>query len=359
MPISSALGSSALLPAGLGFRNKIINGAMSVCQRGTTPIANAANTNTYGGPDRWHIFGASASKMTITQTTTAPNNEGFSFSALVTSSAATTPASGDYYGVRQYIEGYNMADLAWGTAGAKPIVISFWVRSSIVGTYSFALFNASNTRTFVSTYTINTINTWEKKIVYVSAGETTGTWNASNDLGTSVWFDLGSGTGANTTANIWNTSLLIRTSGSVNWIGTSGATFYITGVQLEQNYQPTPFEQRPIGTELALCQRYYQRTIDTQGLGLIMVGGIESSTGAAVGCTLPVTMRATPSMSLGSGIRFYSAGSSTVTATIATNRSNASFGSAALNITSGTVGQSGYLYNNTAANSYIEFSAEL
>ena len=259
MPISSALGSSALLPSGLGFRNKIINGGMAISQRGTSAISNLGSVNTYG-TDRWHAYGSATSKMTITQSTTNPTGQGFSNSTLITSSAATTPDSGHFYGVRQYIEGYNVADLAWGTAGAKPVVISFWVRSSIAGTYSLALHNASVNRSLVSTYTISAVDTWEKKTIYINAGETTGTWETGNGIGLAVWFDLGSGTAANGTANVWNTSLLTRTSGSVNWIGTSGATFYLTGVQLEQNYQPTPFEQRPYGTELALCQRYYWRT---------------------------------------------------------------------------------------------------
>ena len=259
MAVSSGLGISALLPGSLGFRNKIINGAMAISQRGTSAISNAAATNTYG-TDRWHIYGSSASKMTTTQTTSNSNAvQGFPYSTLITSSAATTPGTNDYYGVRQYIEGSNIADLAWGTAGAKPIVISFWVRSSITGTYSLTLFNSGNNRTLISTYTISAVDTWEKKTVYINAGETTGTWETGNGIGMQVWFDLGSGTGSAGTAGVWNTSLLTRTSGSVNWIGTSGATFYITGVQLEQNYQPTPFEQRPIGVELALCQRYYER----------------------------------------------------------------------------------------------------
>jgi hypothetical protein len=258
MTISSVLGSSALLPAGLGFRNKIINGNMAISQRGTSAISNAASANTYG-TDRWHIYGSSASKMTITQTTTAPNNEGFSFSTLITSSAATTPGAYDYYGVRQYIEGYNMADLAWGTAGAKPIVVSFWVRSSIAGTYSLALHNGSSNRSLVSTYTISAVDTWEKKTIYINAGDITGTWATGNSIGLAIWFDLGSGTSGPTgTAGAWTAGLPTRTSGSSNWVGTSGATFYLTGVQLEQNYQPTPFEQRPYGLELHLCMRYYQ-----------------------------------------------------------------------------------------------------
>ena len=225
MGVSAALGSSALLPAGLGFRNKIINGNMAISQRGTSAISNVAANDAYG-TDRWHVYGTSANKMTITQSTTNPTGQGFSNSTVVTSSAATTPGSGDFYGFRQYIEGYNLTDLAWGTSGAKPIVISFWVRSSIVGTYCLSLINSGNSRTLISTYAISVADTWEKKTVYINAGETTGSWDTSNGRGVGVWFDLGSGTGANGTAGVWNTSLLTRTSGSANWIGTNVATTY-------------------------------------------------------------------------------------------------------------------------------------
>ena len=293
MAVSSGLGISALLPGSLGFRNKIINGNMAISQRGTSAISNLGQVNTYG-TDRWHAYGSATSKMTITQSTTNPTGQGFSNSTLITSSAATTPDSGHFYGVRQYIEGFNMADLAWGTAGAKPIVISFWVRSSITGTYSLTLFNSGNNRTLISTYTISAVDTWEKKTVYINAGETTGTWETGNGIGTSVWFDLGSGTAANGTANVWNTSLLTRTSGSVNWIGTSGATFYITGVQLEQNYQPTPFEQRPIGVELALCQRYFHSSNAARATS----GMSFNSTSAYVRINHPVEMRSSPTVTI-------------------------------------------------------------
>jgi hypothetical protein len=311
MAISRVLGSSALLPAGLGFRNKIINGGMAISQRGTSAISNAGQVNTYG-TDRWHAYGSATSKMTITQSTTNPTGQGFSNSTLITSSAATTPDSGHFYGVRQYIEGSNMADLAWGTSGAKPIVVSFWVRSSIAGTYSFALFNSGNNRALISTYTISAVDTWEKKTIYINAGETTGTWETGNGIGTSVWFDLGSGTAANGTANVWNTSLLTRTSGSVNWIGTSGATFYLTGVQLEQNLQPTPFEQRPIGVELQLCQRYFTRLVDPAG------NGTGSATYLVARCSyyLPIEMRTIPNLTTGGTFSFFNGASTSSSSTV-------------------------------------------
>ena len=355
MAISSVLGSSALLPAGLGFRNKIINGGMAISQRGTSAISNVAATNTYG-TDRWHIYGSSASKMTTTQTTSNSNAvQGFPYSTLITSSAATTPGTNDYYGVRQYIEGSNIADLAWGTAGAKPIVISFWVRSSITGTYSLSLFNSGNNRTLISTYTISAVDTWEKKTVYINAGETTGTWETGNGIGMQVWFDLGSGTNTNGTAGVWNTSLLTRTSGSVNWIGTSGATFYITGVQVEQNYQPTPFEQRPIGVELELCQRYYQRMIDPAGVGV----NAGTTTVARITFSLYTRMRVAPTSTMSGTLNFYN-GASTPTATSINSVFNSvSYGQFDFLISgTGATGQAMVMYT-TGGSQYIDFSAEL
>ena len=337
-----------------GFRNKTINGNMAISQRGTSAISNAAATNTYG-TDRWHIFGSSASTMTITQSTTNPTGQGFSNSTLVTSSAATTPASGDYYGVRQYIEGYNMADLAWGTSGAKPIVVSFWVRSSIAGTYSLALHNGSGNRSLVSTYTISAVDTWEKKTIYINAGDITGTWATDNSIGLAVWFDLGSGTSANGTAGAWTAGLPTRTSGSSNWVGTSGATFYITGVQLEQNYQPTPFEQLPIGLELELCQRYYYRTGGGVSSDIYLAGYQPASTNIIFTYFHPVTMRATPSLASKVGTWLLI---NTASQPIIGGASTTSY-YAYITVNAGitNANQSGAYTNNSTT--YFEFSSEL
>ena len=348
MAISSALGSSALLPAGLGFRNKIINGAMTISQRGTTAISNVDAVNTYG-TDRWHIYGTGSAKLNINQSTTNPSSpsQGFSNSTIVTSLAATTAATTSFYGLRQYIEGYNAADLAWGTSAAKPIVISFWVRSSIAGTYSVALHNAGSDRSLVSTYTISTGDTWEKKTVYINAGDITGTWGTSNGIGLAVWFDLGSGTDRNGTAGVWNATLLVRTSGSVNWIATNGATFYLTGVQLEQNYQPTPFEQRPIGTETSLCQRYYTSLTDPAMRGVW--GGATNINRMAT--ILPVKMRAAPAVTLSGTLSVYDGtNTGTVTALGSTYSTvdSIEFDAAAATGTF-TLGRPAILYNSTAA----------
>lgn len=361
MPISSVLGSSALLPAGVGMRNKIINGDMRIAQRGATAVNNNAAANTYGGPDRWHIYGNDASKMSIAQSTTVPTAQGFTNSVVVTSLAATTTTSG-YFGVRQYIEGYNTADLAWGTSGAKQLTISFWVRSSITGTYSLALHNSANTRCYPATYTIDSANTWEKKTLYVP-GETSGVWVTDNGIGLAVWFDLGSHSSSTSgTANTWNTALYTRTSGTVNWIATNGATFYLTGVQLEQNYQATPFEQRPIGTELALCQRYYWRINAAELYTPYGCGNTFSTSAARAFVQHPVTMRSKPTSvdaaNLGCNRLAISDQAATITITGDHNGTNGT----TTDLSGSSYPASGtfiFLGSRSATAAYLGFSAEL
>jgi len=251
---SNGLSGNAIGP---GFKNRIINGDMRIDQRNAgASVSNLATTEQYT-LDRWSIYGTSASKFTAQQSSTAPSNYTNSF--LLTSSAATTPASGDAYGFRQKIEGYNVSDLSFGSATAATITLSFWVRSSIIGTYAIGLFNSAQNRSYVNTYTISVANTWEQKSVTIT-GDTSGTWLTTNGTGLDVWWDLGSGSGLNATAGVWNSSLKARTSSSSNWIGTNGATFYITGVQLEVAPSATSFDYRDYGRELILCQRYYEKS---------------------------------------------------------------------------------------------------
>ena len=336
-----------------GGRNKIINGAMSISQRGTSAISNVAATNTYG-TDRWHVYGSSASKMTVTQSTTNPTGQGFSYSTLVTSSAATTPGSGDFYGFRQYIEGNNIADLAWGTSSAKPIVVSFWVRSSIAGTYSVTLIGAGNTRTYIATYTISAANTWEKETVYISAGETTGTWETGNGVGANLWFDLGSGTGNNGTAGGWNTSLLTRTSGSTNWVGTSGATFYVTGVQIESGAAATPFEFEDYSTLLQKCKRYYYRAIDPVGVG--------TCNGQPVRITIPfhTQMRTIPTTNISGTMNFFNGAAIGSTGSIAGIYNTIHHGQIDFSVSGGFGGNANsvVLYSS-GGSQYLDFSSEL
>lgn len=238
----------------LMFRNRIINGDMRIDQRNAGASINP--TDGQFVVDRFAMGVSQASKLTVQQSAIAPS--GFSNSVLITSSSSYAVLAGDYFGIRQGIEGFNIADLAWGTADAKPAALSFWVRSSLTGTFAGSLRNQSATRSYPFNYTINSANTWEQKTVIIP-GDTTGTWLTNNGQGINLWFALGTGSNFSGTAGAWAGSNFVSATGATSLVGTNGATFYLTGVQLEAGPTATPFERRPIGVELQLALRYYQK----------------------------------------------------------------------------------------------------
>jgi hypothetical protein len=271
------------------MRNRIINGGMVIDQRnagGSLAISNAAEKYCL---DRYAIYAATGSGHTVQQSSTAP--AGFTTSMLVTIGTGGSPASGNGNYFYQAIEGYNMSDFGFGAAGASTVTLSFWVRSSLTGQFSGAVANNGVSRSYPFTYTISSANTWEYKTVTI-AGDTTGTWNKTNSVGCYLWMDLGSGSTYQGTANAWSAADKRCASGSVQLVATSGATLYITGVQLEAGTTATPFEQRLYGTELALCQRY-ARTI---GNGLSGVGA--STTAVVFNYAFENPMRASPTASI-------------------------------------------------------------
>lgn len=242
----------------MGFRNRIINGDMRIDQRN----AGASVTGGVGYTfpvDRFKFYSSAASRLSGQRSTTAPT--GFTNSLLMTSLAVTTPAAGDEYQIYHMIEGFNTADFSWGTASAQTVTVSFWVRSSLTGTFSGSINNEGGTRSYVFTYAISAANTWEQKTITIP-GDTTGTWVTGNTMGLQVVWDLGSGSNLNGTAGTWASGFDTRTSGAVSLNGTSGATFYITGVQLEAGTVASPFERRDYGRELQMCQRYYEKSYD-------------------------------------------------------------------------------------------------
>jgi hypothetical protein len=241
-----------------GFKNRIINGAMVIDQRNAgASVTIPANLSTYS-VDRW--FGASnqASKFTIQQNTATPPN-GFKNYIGVTSLSAYSVLTGDYFGVQQNIEGYNIADLGWGTASAQTVTLSFWVRSSLTGTFGAVVKNSTGNRSYAVTYTISSQNTWEYKTITVP-GDTTGTWLTDNGTGISIQFGLGAGSTYSATAGSWQGSNLVSATSAVSVVGTSGATWQVTGVQLERGSTASSFEYRSYGAELVLCQRYYEKS---------------------------------------------------------------------------------------------------
>ena len=274
------------------FRNRIINGAMVIDQRN----AGASVTPTDGQyvVDRFSCRLTQSSKYSAQQnagSVTPP--AGFQNYIGATSLSAYSVTSSDNFQFQHRVEGYNMADLDWGSASAKTITLSFWVRSSLTGTFGGSLMNADGNRAYPFTYSISSANTWEQKSVTI-AGDTSGTWNKTNGRGVEINFSLGAGSSQSGTAGAWAGTAYFSATGATSVVGTNGATFYITGVQLEVGSTATSFDYRPYGTELALCQRYYYKI---KSLG----SGYDYALGYAVSSTVyrdftpfPVTMRTNP-----------------------------------------------------------------
>jgi hypothetical protein len=239
----------------VGMKNRLINGACMIDQRNAgASVTPASFSYTL---DRWRAVQTAASKFSIQQnagSVTPP--VGFS-NYLGVTSLSSFSATSDVFAIYQSIEGFNTSDLAFGTANASSVTISFWVRSSLTGTFGGAIKNSAGNRCYPFAYTISSANTWEQKSVNI-AGDTTGTWLTTNGIGISVVFGLGVGASSSATANSWTSSDVWSATGATSVVGTNGATFYITGVQLEKGSTATSFDYRPYGTELVLCQRYFE-----------------------------------------------------------------------------------------------------
>jgi len=263
MPIQTAadsISNSAGSP--YGFKTRIINGAMTIDQRYAGASVNTSGAWTYP-VDRFSVItGGTGGAAVFAAQRSAVAPTGFTNSlSLTLSTVDSSKASTELSSIRYPVEGIDCRDLMYGTAGAVTTTLSFWVRSSLTGTYCVKYGNSANDRSYVATYIINSANTWEYKTVIIP-GDTTGTWvNDTTACGIQIWWDLGSGSSYNTTAGSWTAGTYQRTTAQADVTGTSGATFYITGVQLEKGSQATAFDYRPFGTELALCQRYYSQLV--------------------------------------------------------------------------------------------------
>ncbi len=256
-----------------GFKNRIINGAMVIDQRNAGASVTQGTSISYV-TDRFGVVGSAASKFTAQQSSTAPT--GFINSLLCTSSSAYTVGSSEDFTVRQVIEGLNCADFAWGSANAATVTLSFWVRSSLTGTFGGSVSNSAQDRFYVFSYTINAANTWEQKTITIT-GDTSGTWLTTNGIGIRLFWSLGAGATVSGTAGSWGTTFYRSATGATSVVGTNGATWYITGVQLEKGSTATSFDFRDFGRELQLCQRYYQKTFDTN-----VAPGTASGSGPAI-----------------------------------------------------------------------------
>jgi hypothetical protein len=292
---------SSSLPAASSpyvLKNRLINSDMRIDQRNAgASVTPASGANTYT-LDRWSGYASQASKYTVQQnagSVTPP--VGFTNYLGVTSSSAYSVAATDIFMIRQPIEGYNVADLGWGSANAKTVTLSFWIRSSLTGTFGGTLNNSAGDRTYGFSYTISSANTWEQKSITI-AGDTTGTWLTTNGIGLYLNFSIGTGSTFLAPSSAWGSTAYYGFTGQTNVVATNGATFYITGVQLEQNTSATPFERRLYNQELANCQRYYQQIIGSGAFNPVGIIWIRSNGTSAFTSMMTsyfvVPMRAAP-----------------------------------------------------------------
>ena len=300
--VAEAYGGTGTNTGYYGFKNRILNGQMVIDQRnaGASVATTTTATPTYS-IDRWAYQCSVASKFTVQQnagSVTLPAGFKNYLGATVGASANVTVGTGDYFLLRQPIEGFNTADLGFGAAGASTVTLSFWVRSSLTGTFGGSLENGASDRSYPFTYTISSANTWEQKSVTI-AGDTSGTWvGATNSSSMLVVFSLGMGSTYSGTAGAWVAGNFLSATGAVKLIETNSATFYLTGVQLEKGSTATSFDYRPYGTELSLCQRYFQRTtFDTGDYPLGFAYAYSNNT-CASSLALAVPMRAQPTAAI-------------------------------------------------------------
>ena len=344
------------------FRNRIINGDMQIDQRNNGSAVTVNDYATFFSVDRFRLLGQSSDGVfTAQRSSTAPT--GFVNSLLITvTTADASIGSSQEYTVRQNIEGYNVADLGFGTANAKTITLSFWVRSSVTGAFGGSFMNNNDTRTNPFSYTINSANTWEYKTITIT-GDTSGTWQTTTSTGLCILWSLGVGTGLKGTAGTWSGSSFYAPTSSVNLISTLNATLYITGVQLEAGDQASGFEFMPFDIDLMRCQRYYYLHVKRSGnFEPVGIAWYETATLVATNITFKSNMRTDPTLVSGSGTDYYrvdrnggqdnvnsfTLGSSYETNSTIYNNSQAS----------GTGGQAGGItLNNDGA--YIAFESEL
>lgn len=291
-------------PATTVNRNVIKNPEMIIAQRGTSFSAVPNTTYTI---DQYKTAYVTSAVIAISQSSTVPTVAAAGYLArnslqLTITSNDTSIAAGDHLGILQYIEGYDFATIA-----QQEMTFSFWVRSSLTGTYCIAFRNSGLDRSYIAEYTINSANTWEKKIITIAASPSAGTWDYTSGIGLQVCFLLMSGSTFQTTANTWQTGNFLATSNQVNFAATNSNSFYITMLKLEKGNTATQFEGVPIAEELTRCQRYLFKTFNlntapasntetslrASGFSTVAAGG----TSVFPAIYLPVRMRTAPSIS--------------------------------------------------------------
>jgi len=350
----------------IGHRNRIINGAMVIDQRNAgASVATTTTATPVYALDRWAYQCSAASKFTVQQNAASVTPPaGFKNYLGVTSTSAYSVLSADYFLLRQPIEGFNTADLGFGAAGASTVTISFWVRSSLTGTFGGSLENGASDRSYPFTYTISVANTWEYKTTTI-AGDTSGTWvGATNASSFLVIFSLGMGSTYSGTAGAWAAGNFLSATGATSVVGTNGATFYITGVQLERGSTASSFEYRSYGAELALCQRYYWQITSNAATSFFFQGFMYTTAQLEGLVKFPVTMRSAATMTSSPVSQFNLRISAIAITALSgyTQGQTGSFNDILLytgNSATSTIGYAQSLMSNSATSTFIGFSAEL
>ena len=369
MPIQTAIDSiSNSQGSPFGFKNRIINGNMAITQGAAAATITPAVTSAYATNypvDRFEVIVGAASKLTTAQSSTAAT--GFNFSTLITSSSSYTAGAGEVFAIRHKIEGFNTSDLAFGTVNAQKITVSFWVRSSVTGTFGGSIQNSAANRSYPFEYTINVIDTFEYKTITIP-GDTSGTWiGATNGIGITVNFGLGVGATYSGTANVWAAADYDSATGATSVVAANLRTYYITGVQVEKGSTATSFDYRPISTELQLCQRYFQKLGSADGstytYGPVVGFGMQANLLTNSNIFVPIfqIMRATPTvgysnLSVTDNLGYDAA----ISAISATNLGQT--GGGHLNVShasSGTGKAPVFLHVTNATAGFLSFSAEL
>jgi hypothetical protein len=278
--------------------NRIINGAMTIDQRNAGASVTQDVSGAQFSVDRWKVYGNVSAKFTAQQNAggvTAP--AGYTNYLGITSLSAYSVAATDEFITAQPIEGLNVSDLGWGTAGAKTVTLSFQVRSSLTGTFGGSVRNSGYNRSFPFSYSIPTANTWTTISINIT-GDTSGTWLTTNGAGINLSFSLGAGTSRSGTAGAWAAASYVSATGATSVVGTSGATFYITGVQLEAGSTASSFAHENYADTLQKCQRYFVNNFKA-------FGKWHASTLLRVGASFPVTMRAVPTIVVNNAASLY------------------------------------------------------